>query len=84
MQFAVVAFATAAAASAEAASAAAAVTQTWSDRDRLDQDCSATMKVDYLKSDNLTPVAGKCSFSESSADNSDPQVESDAMRIAWT
>ena len=49
LQFAVVAFATAAAASAEAASAAAAVSQAWSDLDQLDQDCSATMKVYYLK-----------------------------------
>ena len=45
MQFAGIAFAIAAAASAEAASAAAAVVQAWSDLDRLDQDCSATMKV---------------------------------------
>ena len=44
-QFADVAFAITAAASAEAASAAAAVSQAWSDLDRLDHDCSATMKV---------------------------------------
>ena len=81
MQFAVVDFATAAAASAEAASAAAAVTQTWSDRDRLDQDCSATMKVYYLKCDNVLLMIGKCCFLKSSADNLYPQVEASAMRM---
>jgi len=52
-QFADVAFAITAAASAEAASAAAAELQAWSDLDRLDQDCSATMKVYYLKDNPL-------------------------------
>ena len=47
-----VAFATTGTASAEVAIAAAAGTQAWSDRDRLDQDCSATMKVDYPKLNN--------------------------------
>ena len=56
MRFAVrsfVAFATTGTASAEAAIAAAAGTQAWSDRDRLDQDCYATMKVDYLNTGNV-------------------------------
>ena len=49
--FAIGAFDAAAAASAEAASATAAGSRAWTDLDRLDQDCTATMKVDYLRDD---------------------------------
>ena len=75
VQFTVVTFGTAVAASAEAAIAAAAVTQAWSDRDRLDQNCSATMKVDYLKFQIMYSDDTTCTFSRNECGQAYPQVE---------
>ena len=76
-----VTFVTAVAASAEAASAAAAVTRAWSDRDLLDQDCSATMKVDYPKLDNILAGMLRAIFeTDCGLPESTQRFEASAMR----